>query len=117
MFRYIALVWDESIPLHSSAAKRLSDELLSLAPWSAAHCSAGLRVFTAGLKQGVNSAYPILGDRGVVLGKLFRRQDLMHGVAKDGSLTEVDAHRQRCGRAPSDANDSHRSPEKRCRYC
>ena len=92
MFRYIALVWDESIPLHSSAAKRLSDELLSLAPWSAALCSAGLRVFTAGLKQGVNGAYPILGDRGVVLGKLFRRQDLMHDAAKDVSFTEVVAH-------------------------
>lgn len=93
MFRYIALAWDDTVPTSAAAARQLSLELQTRADWKAVLRRPGLHVFTAGARHGVNAAYPLLADQGVVLGKLFRRHDLDRPSAQDVWPTDEEAHR------------------------
>lgn len=76
MFRYVALVWDESQPSDSLKAHQFGVELRTRSGWTTAVARPGLQVFTSGTSPGINGAFPLQGHRGVVLGRLFRRRDL-----------------------------------------
>ncbi len=87
MFRYVGLVWDDTRPTTSLTAHRLAQALESRPGWNAALHRRGLQVFVTGTHPRVNRVYPLPGDRGVVLGKLFRRRDLRSPLAGDVELT------------------------------
>jgi asparagine synthase (glutamine-hydrolysing) len=96
VFRYIALAWDDRIAAHRAAALRLSHALREYDGCQTALLRPGLHVYTAGARQGVNGAYVLPGDRGVVLGKLFRRHELGQPAASDVQLDAEDADRILC---------------------
>ncbi len=76
MFRYIALAWDASQEEASTVADRLGSTVQHRVEWNVALQRAGLLVATHGEVPGVNQAHPLQAGQGVVLGKIFRRQDL-----------------------------------------
>jgi asparagine synthase (glutamine-hydrolysing) len=102
LFRYLALSWDTDNPLDSQAARQLAAKLQRPhTRWQPALSRPGLIVFTADTQPGVNKAYLLPPDRGVVMGKLFRRSELDHPAAPEVSLTDNDVSRilQSDGRA------------------
>lgn len=101
MFRFIALVWSESRPQPSACAQRLSAACLQRPDWHAALLRPGLHVLTTGERPGINEAQVLDGDRGLVLGKLFRRVEFDSGPAPGATLGDTDAARilETCGRA------------------
>ena len=96
MFRYIALAWDDASPPRSAAALRLSKSLQAHAPWQPTLLEPGLHVFTAGARPRANGSYRLLPYRGVVLGKLFRRGEIVGPGSTDLQLTEPEIDRV-CG--------------------
>jgi asparagine synthase (glutamine-hydrolysing) len=93
VFRYIALAWDDGIAAQRITALRLSQTLRDYDGWQAALVRPGLHVFTAGAREGINGVYPLCRDRGVVLGRLFRRQDLGKSNSTDVRLSADEAER------------------------
>jgi asparagine synthase (glutamine-hydrolysing) len=92
MFRYIALSWDSGNVASQQTAMRLGLKLqMPGSGWQTVLVRPGLCVFTAGEQPRVNTAYPLLPDQGVILGKLFRRSELDRPLAPDVSLTAHDA--------------------------
>lgn len=73
VFRYIAFSWNPADESQSRIAERLELALRQRKCWQSAFAMAGHKVFMTGSKVGANDAYPLTGNRGVVLGKLFRR--------------------------------------------
>jgi len=101
MFRYVGLAWDSAVAEHAGAAQRLSLAFRSRPQWRPELVRPGLHVYTAGARQGANGAYLLPAERGVVLGKLFRRSDFDHPTSPDLDLkpTEADKIQQTGGRA------------------
>lgn len=101
MFRYIALLWDHTIERHAAVAKRLGDGLEARPGWQAALLAPGLKVFTAGARQGINGRCPLPAQGGVVVGKLFRRQgiDATGSTDLEFTLEEADRLRRTGGRS------------------
>jgi asparagine synthase (glutamine-hydrolysing) len=95
MFRYIALLWDHTIERHAAIADRLGDGLEARPGWQAALLAPGLRVFTAGARQGINGSYPLPAQGGVIVGKLFRRGDIDATGSNDVEFTFEEADRIR----------------------
>lgn len=93
MFRYIALAWDVALPAHAAAASRLGMELRSRTHWKPVFRVPGLQVYVRDARPGVNGHYALSAERGVVLGKLFRRRDLIQPLAADVTLTHDDTDR------------------------
>ncbi|MGK2898706.1 MAG: asparagine synthase-related protein [Burkholderiaceae bacterium] len=91
MFRYIGIAWDDAQPTSSASARQLGLDWQARPGWDAALHRAGLQVFTTGTRPGVNGAYPLQDDLGVVLGKLFRHRDLGLCPAANVVLTRNDA--------------------------
>jgi asparagine synthase (glutamine-hydrolysing) len=91
VFRYIALAWDDRSAANRTTALRLSHALREYDGCQVALLRPGLHVYTAGARQGVNGAYVLPCDRGVVLGKLFRRHELGQSAASDVQLNAEDA--------------------------
>jgi asparagine synthase (glutamine-hydrolysing) len=91
VFRYLALAWDDRSAANRTTALRLSHAVREYDGCQAALLRPGLHVYTAGARQGVNGAYVLPCDRGVVLGKLFRRHELGQSAASDVQLTAEDA--------------------------
>jgi asparagine synthase (glutamine-hydrolysing) len=91
MFRYIGIAWDDAQPSSSASARRLCLDWQARPGWDTVLGRAGLQVFTTGTRPGINGAYPLQGDRGVVLGKLFRRCDLGSPTAANVVLTRNEA--------------------------
>jgi asparagine synthase (glutamine-hydrolysing) len=73
MFSYVALAWDTDAEEASAAAQFIANSLTSDARWRVALHRPGIAVFSTGERPNINQAYPLGGGRGVVLGKLFRR--------------------------------------------
>ncbi|CAN5888385.1 lasso peptide isopeptide bond-forming cyclase [soil metagenome] len=88
MFRYIALVWDRTVPGHAATARRLVDALQSATSWQAGLQRPGLHVYVKDAHPGINGVYPLRADQGLVVGKLFRRRDLGLPVAGNVSLSD-----------------------------
>jgi len=101
MFRYVGLVWDDTQPTTALMAHQLAQSLKNRPGWNAALHRGGVRVYATGIRPGANGVHPLAGDRGVVLGKLFRRRDLRSSPAGDVVLTvpEGDEIVQSTGRA------------------
>ncbi len=75
MFRYIAFNWQPAAPAQVAFANLLEASIGRTAGWRLAFSTAGLRVYTIGSRPGVNSAYVLPGNQGVVLGRIFRRHE------------------------------------------
>lgn len=74
MYRYIALMWGRTDLEASRAAKFLAEKLpeVSLHQWSRAWDGVGLAIFHSGEHKGRMQTYRLRGERGAVLGRLFR---------------------------------------------
>jgi asparagine synthase (glutamine-hydrolysing) len=75
MFRYIALSWDASVSTAAACAHTLAQALAASPGWQQELQHPRLLVFSSGAIRGVNQAYPLRDGRGVVLGRLFDRND------------------------------------------
>lgn len=101
MFRYLALAWDEAVSNSTACARQLGLELMAKAEWRTVVHRPGLQVFATGMVPGVNGVHRLPLDRGVVLGKLFRRRDL--GTSSRGDLTMTVADGQQIVDSRGDA--------------
>jgi len=101
VFRYVALVWDDTQDLHRLAAGRLSQVLERAASWQCPLRITGLRVFVTGAGTGGNGVYELPRRQGLILGRLFRRRDSGESSVASGPLRREDADRmlQHEGRA------------------
>ena len=93
--------WDETRPTTTVRALQLAAGLEMRPRWNAALIRSGLQIYTTGTRPGINAVYPLPGEQGVVLGKLFRRRDLSSPLAADVTLigTEGEQIVQSAGRA------------------
>ncbi|MBE0546686.1 MAG: asparagine synthase [Rubrivivax sp.] len=101
MFRYLALVWDDSLPLRRLTAGPLVQHLQAAEAWQPVLRLPGLQVFITGARAGSNGAYRLSHDDGVILGKLFPRRDRVEGAVPLTGLKGEDSERilQTQGRA------------------
>lgn len=81
MFRYIAIAWDERHMAVSAAAQQMGHAWRGRPGWDTALLRPGLQVFVTGTRPRVNEVTPLQGAHGVVLGRLFRRDDLQPAQA------------------------------------
>jgi asparagine synthase (glutamine-hydrolysing) len=86
MFRYFGFHWNPEHPAQAVFAQRLEESVQHAQGWQPALSRPGLRVFTIGSCRGINGAYVLPRDQGIVLGHLFRRQD-MPAASRDISLS------------------------------
>jgi asparagine synthase (glutamine-hydrolysing) len=100
MFRYIAFSWAAAHEVQDALARRFA-AALGFGGWSRAYSSAGFNVYTVGCQQGVNDVYVLPSHAGIVLGRLFRRNDLALTRTGDIELSdqEGDSIVQTDGRA------------------
>ena len=91
MFRYVAIAWDEHVTPQASTAHRLGRALQRQPEWHAALDLPGLCIYTTGAQQGVNGTYPLPGQRGAILGRLFRREELGNPKPSDPHLSSTNA--------------------------
>jgi asparagine synthase (glutamine-hydrolysing) len=101
MFRYLSLAWEDGQSAGSATARHLAATVRTRPGWDVALASPGLQIFTTGTRPGVNGAYPLSRDQGVVLGKLFARRPPEPPAGGDLVITEGEAERIRhsAGRA------------------
>lgn len=92
MFRYIALCWQVANPDQADLARRLEQALFGRG-WRSAFQTSGHRVFMTGNARGVNDAYLLTANQGVVLGRLFRRGVSPPRGDGDVELTNLEAQR------------------------
>jgi asparagine synthase (glutamine-hydrolysing) len=95
MFRYIGLAWDESLAANSATALELAAGIRIRRDWGVAMDGPGLQVFVTGTRPRVNDRYPLQGDQGVVLGKLFSRRHLDSAAGSSVTITDAEAARIR----------------------
>jgi asparagine synthase (glutamine-hydrolysing) len=74
MYRYMALMWSRADREADRAAKFLAANLPEVSPhaWSQAWDGAGLAIYHSGEHKGRMQTYRLQGERGAVLGRLFR---------------------------------------------
>ena len=74
MFRYIALIWNPLIPAESEAAQLIKRRIAALVP-TLQQCfhNDGISILCSEAKESGLKVYPVHGNAGVVLGRLFRR--------------------------------------------
>jgi len=92
MFRYFGFSWDPAHAVQAVFAQRLEESIQRAAGWQTALSNRGLRVYTMGAREGVNGFHPLPLDRGVILGRLFRRRD-GPSESNDPDLSPSDAGR------------------------
>ena len=90
MFRYVGIAWEDVRPTSAATARQLCQDWHGRPGWDVALARAELRVFTTGMRPGVNGAYPVKEDQGVVLGRLFRRSDIGSPPASNVALARND---------------------------
>ncbi len=74
MFRYLALIWDDTLPSPRACARHLVQSIQSMTSWQPVLHKSGLMVFTTGGGADGNGVYELAGGQGVILGRLFRRR-------------------------------------------
>ncbi|HEY8879401.1 MAG TPA: asparagine synthase C-terminal domain-containing protein [Roseateles sp.] len=92
MFRYLAFCWEVANPEQADLAHQLEQSLLARG-WRAAFQMSGHRVFMIGNVRGVNDAYPLAANQGVILGRVFRRGAMPSRGDGDVELTDLEAQR------------------------
>ncbi len=75
MFRYIGISWTPAASVPAGVAGRMSQRLGAARGWAPALRLPGFHVFTTGHAPGVNGIHPLPGNRGVIIGRLFRRSE------------------------------------------
>lgn len=76
MFRYVAFLWNAGDSASAESAKRLAARLRAKSSaWCTALNRPGLWVLYADARPKANAAYLLADNEGVILGKLFRRND------------------------------------------
>lgn len=75
MFRYIAVATESAAPAAAALAHALTESLNAQPDWQVALKRPRLCVFATGSAAGVNQAYRLHDERGVVLGRLFHREE------------------------------------------
>lgn len=76
MYRFVALSWNSKDLAKTAAAQRLARRLLSSSPdWQSVLDRPGFRVFQTRQAGGARHAYVLKQGAGVILGKLFDRDD------------------------------------------
>lgn len=88
MFRYIAFSWISASDAQAGSARHIEASLHQRDGWSRVFSSQGLRVYVAGPTSGVNEAYTFPSNRGVVLGRLFRRSEVLGGGDHDLKISD-----------------------------
>jgi asparagine synthase (glutamine-hydrolysing) len=89
LFRYLALIWDDTLAHQRETAHLLSQVIERAPSWKPALQQSGLSVFTTGGGADGNGVHPLWRDRGVILGQLFRRaQSASRGAAPAQILPE-----------------------------
>jgi len=73
MFRIFGFAWNPATKSQATAAHRLAETIQRAPGWQAVLAKPGLRVYTLGHRQGIDGFHPLPRDRGVILGRLFRR--------------------------------------------
>lgn len=73
MLRYIALICNQRDEASVREAASLASRIHSEGSWTRAFAGRGIRVFVTGSRSGASEVYS-LGNQGVVLGKLFARE-------------------------------------------
>lgn len=73
MFRYIGISWAPSAPGQAALAERVTRKVSAAREWQSALRLPGLHVYVTGHEPDVNGIHPLPSNRGVVLGRLFRR--------------------------------------------
>ena len=81
MFRYFGFSWNPQHPAQAAFALQLENVIRRAEGWQRALSGSGIRVFTFGNEQRANRVYPLPKDRGVILGRLFRRRDYSSDAA------------------------------------
>lgn len=89
MFRYVVLNWHDSSPVQLGLAALLVERLEAAPGWMRVLQADGLHAYITGHDRGGNTAYDLPPSRGVVLGRLFRRQSTM-GTSTEVSLTPAE---------------------------
>jgi len=93
MFRYIAFSWQVANVDHADVARRLEEALLGRGAWHSVFETPGHRVFVTGNARGVNDAYLLPANQGVILGRLFRRGMAAPNRRGDIDITDLEAQR------------------------
>ena len=75
MFRYLGFLWDPASSTQTAASQHIDMAVRHTEGWRLAHSARGLCVYTTGDRPAVNGSYALPGDRGVILGRLFRRHE------------------------------------------
>ncbi|WP_425259075.1 asparagine synthase-related protein [Rubrivivax sp. RP6-9] len=89
MFRYLALIWDDTLAQQRDTVQRLSKGIERVPSWKPAAQLCGLSVFTIGGGADGNGVYPLGRDQGVILGRLFHRcESAGHAAAHARILPE-----------------------------
>lgn len=91
MFRYVAWAWDPSLPLQSELAAELRRKFGSTPGWRPAIDQLGMQVWVTGTISGVNEIHPLGGNRGVVLGKVYRSGHPVPATQVRSRFSERDA--------------------------
>ena len=89
MFRYLAFAWTVADERQAALADRLERALDARSDWQAAFKSRGLRVYSTGGVRGINGAYLLPADQGVILGRLFRSGHAVMTTSDDPSDIEI----------------------------
>lgn len=91
MHRYLILIWNPGNIEGARMCQRLDAGITPTSGWSVAYRGEGVFVMHAGTRAGSAEAYPLAGNRGVVIGALFHRSIDDHSkrqvVTFDGSET------------------------------
>lgn len=93
VFRYIAFSWNSGDDTQSRTASALQRALHDRHCWQTAFRIAGATVYMTGHKAGVNDAYQLPPNQGVILGKLFRRDAAAPTGRDDEPLSDLEAQR------------------------
>lgn len=100
MFRYLALIWDDTRVHQRETVQLLAQAVLHAATWKPTLQTCGLRVFTSGGGADGNGTHLLPDERGVVLGNLFRRHEggespVLPGPFPAGEAETILQHRGR----------------------
>lgn len=88
MFNYISISWAPADEGQTKASARFAAGLNERPKWQLVFASAGHRVYATGMRTGINGAIALPSGRGVVLGRLFRRNVEPPDAARDVRLSE-----------------------------
>ncbi|MBX3628263.1 MAG: asparagine synthase [Rhizobacter sp.] len=94
MLRYVALHWNTRSDAATAQAMSLATAIRSQPGWRLTFSGEGLQVLVTGERAGINESYPLAGNRGLVLGRLFdseaRRIEADHFVTAPGETTQIE---------------------------